>query len=758
MTAHILGFPRIGAKREMKKAVESYWKGKISLAELKEHGKSIRKFMWQSQSSLDFVQVGDFGWYDHVLNLSALLGVIPERVSYDKTKNIDLDTIFKVARGRTPGDEQEVAASSMVKWFDTNYHYIVPEIKQDQEFKISSQFLFEEIEEAKQLGYKPKVFLVGPVTYLYLAKCVGGNFDKLTLLDKVVTAYNSILEKLAELNVEWVQLDEPICSLSISSEWQDALTKAYQNINNDKVKVLVTSYFGELRENLKTFMSLDVNGIHIDGVRGKKEIEEAVSSIASDKVLSLGVVEGRNIWKNDLSKSYEILKKAKDSLGDRLWVSSSCSLLHVPVDLNLEQKLDSNIKSWLAYAIQKIGEIKTLSDALENKDSVAAEFEKSDAVVADRKSSSLIHNDAVKQRMASVSAEMMERKSAYEERAKKQREKFNFPLFPTTTIGSFPQTQEIRKNRRQFKKGEISNEQYIEYLKKEIAYVVKEQESYGLDVLVHGEPERNDMVEYFGELMNGYAFSEYGWVQSYGSRCVKPPVIFGDISRPEAMTVEWSKYAQSVTSKKMKGMLTGPVTMLCWSFVRDDVSRKEVCYQLGLAIRDEVVDLEKAGIDVIQIDEAAMREGLPLRKEDWSDYLQWAIDSFRITASGVEDGTQIHTHMCYSEFNDIIESIARMDADVITIETSRGNMKLLDIFEEFEYPNEIGPGVYDIHSPVVPTKKFMYDLMVKAMDRIPKERLWVNPDCGLKTRGWTETKEAMIEMVDTAKELRKNFA
>ena len=755
-SVHILGFPRIGKMREMKKVVEAYWQGKISQQELLVEGKKIREYMWgvQSDSKLDFVQVGDFAWYDGVLNWSATLGVIPERFGNFKGKTIDLDTIFRIGRGRAPSGK-DAAASSMKKWFDTNYHYMAPELTADQEFALSYFALFDEIKEAQNLGHKVKPFFVGPLTYLYLSKTQGSDFNKLDLLDKLLVAYEEVLQKLVELNIEWVQIDEPILVLDLEPQWQEAFKKAYDKLsNNTSIKILLATYFGKLKENLALATSLNVAGLHVDAVRGESEVN-AVAEKIGDKVFSVGVVNGRNIWRNDLSKSLALLKPLKDKLADRLWISSSCSLLHSPVDLATEVKMSAEIKEWLAFAVQKTTEIKTLALALEGNNNVNSLIQESDTAATNRKNSSLVTKESVQQRLREINDSMINRQDPYPVRAKLQQEKYNLPKFPTTTIGSFPQTKEIRKNRRDFKKGIIDESAYIGFLKEEIAHVVKKQEEYDLDVLVHGEPERNDMVEYFGELMEGYVFSEYGWVQSYGSRCVKPPIIYGDILRPKSMTVEWSKYAQSLTRKKMKGMLTGPVTMLCWSFVRDDLTREQVCYQLALAVRDEVLDLEKAGIDIIQIDEAALREGLPLRRSEWVDYLRWAIKSFRLTANGVANTTQIHTHMCYSEFNDIIESIAEMDADVITIETSRSNMELLDAFENFHYPNEIGPGVYDIHSPRIPDEDWIIDLMKKAVSRIPVERLWVNPDCGLKTRGWEETEISLKNMVNAAKNLRE---
>lgn len=754
--AHILGFPRIGAHRELKKAVEAYWQGKLSRTDLENTGKELRARHWQlqAQAGLDMVSVGDFAWYDHVLEMSTLLGVVPPR--YQHTGGlVDLDTLFRMARGRAPTGT-ETTACEMTKWFDTNYHYIVPEFNTDQTFALSSNKLFDEIAEAQAAGHTVKPVLLGPLSYLWLGKTKGSDFDKLTLLNKLLPVYTEILNKLAAQKVEWVQFDEPILVLDLPEAWRAAFNTVYSQLKVAGLKYLLATYFGTLGDNLATACQLPVDGLHVDLVRAPEQLETVVAALPQDKILSAGIINGRNIWKADLAACLETLTPLKAQLGDRLWVAPSCSLLHTPVDLDNETRLDAEIKSWLAFSKQKLSEVVTLKRALtEGKEAVAQALAENQQANDARRQSPRIHKPEVKTRVAGVTDSMAKRQHEYAERAKIQRALFKLPLFPTTTIGSFPQTPDIRNARRDHKAGKLSEANYVQQMKTEIEKVVRKQEQMDIDVLVHGEAERNDMVEYFGELLEGFAFTQNGWVQSYGSRCVKPPVIFGDVSRPKSMTVEWSQYAQSLTQRWMKGMLTGPVTVLQWSFVRDDQPREQTCLQIALALRDEVVDLEKAGIKVIQIDEPAVREGLPLRRQDWQTYLDWAVKSFRISASGVEDSTQIHTHMCYSEFNDIMPAIAALDADVITIETSRSQMELLDAFVDFSYPNEIGPGVYDIHSPRIPTVDEMVDLMKKASQHVPAERLWVNPDCGLKTRGWSETEAALNNMVAAAKQLRQ---
>jgi 5-methyltetrahydropteroyltriglutamate--homocysteine methyltransferase len=639
----------------------------------------------------------------------------------------------------------------MTKWFDTNYHYIVPEFDSGTKFSLNVSVLLHQIKEAKEQGVNVKPVIIGPVTYLWLGKYKGSG-DKLKLLDELLEVYVELLQLLADEGVEWVQIDEPILVTELSSSWKEVMKNAYNKLQKSSVNLLLATYFGELQDNLTLTCSLAINGLHIDAVNAKDEVNDVIANLPEHVILSLGVINGRNIWKTNLKATLDWLEPVYKKLQNRLWLAPSCSLLHVPVDLDNEQTLDDGIKSWLAFAVQKLDEVEVLARALnEGRDCVGDVLTLNHAAINNRNKSDLVHVLEVKKRVNAIDEKMANRQSNYQKRAEIQNEKFQLPLYPTTTIGSFPQTQSIRQTRKDYRNNDISEQQYIDVMKQEIADCIREQESLGLDVLVHGEPERNDMVEYFGEQLTGYIFTQFAWVQSYGSRCVKPPIIYGDIARPNTMTVEWTNYAQSLTDKPMKGMLTGPVTILNWSFVRDDQSREDTCLQLALAIRDEVLDLEKAGVQIIQIDEAALREGLPLRKKQWDAYLEWAIKAFRITANGVKDETQIHTHMCYSEFNDIIKAIADMDADVITIETSRSDMELLDVFDEFHYPNQIGPGVYDIHSPNIPTVDSIIELMEKATQRIPAQRLWVNPDCGLKTRHWDEVKPALRNMVSASK-------
>ncbi|WP_144823772.1 5-methyltetrahydropteroyltriglutamate--homocysteine S-methyltransferase [Marinobacter piscensis] len=751
---HNLGYPRIGARRELKFALEALWNGESSESALNETAAGLRAQNWQQQGNLTLAPVGDFSLYDQVLDMSTTLGNLPERAASDKGST--LDEYFRVARGRSPGDSAccSVHAGEMTKWFDTNYHYIVPEFSADTRFNLDPERLLEQLAEARAQGVAAKPVIIGPVTYLWLGK-EKDDSRRLDLLPKLLLAYGELLQKLADAGAEWVQIDEPALVTELDSEWRHACILAYHELKVAPVKLLLTTYFGELRENLQLACELPVAGIHLDAISAQSEVSQLADWLPPHKVLSLGVINGRNVWKSDLNATLDWLEPLRDKLGDRLWLAPSCSLLHVPVDLERETSLDPEIRNWLAFARQKLDELSILATALDSgRDSVANELDANREAIASRQGSPRVHNPAVARAQAAITPELGQRKSPFSTRTKLQQERLQLPKFPTTTIGSFPQTTEIRQVRRAFRQGDLDQDAYTARIREEIAYCVEQQEALGLDVLVHGEAERNDMVEYFGEQLEGYVFSRFGWVQSYGSRCVKPPILFGDISRPNAMTVDWIKYAQSLTDKPLKGMLTGPVTILNWSFVRDDQPRKDTCLQLALAVREEVLDLEKAGVGIIQIDEAALREGLPLRQSDWETYLDWAIEAFRISANGVKDETQIHTHMCYSEFNDIIGAIARMDADVITIETSRSAMELLDAFKGFEYPNDIGPGVYDIHSPNIPQVEQVTELMHKAAERIPAERLWVNPDCGLKTRRWEEVKPALEAVVAAARELR----
>ena len=756
---HNLGFPRIGARRELKFALESYWKDQSSREELKTTAAALRQRHWAQQAELDLVPVGDFSFYDQVLDMSFTLGNLPERVR--DFHGDELDNYFRIARGRSAQTAEEhagccggVAAGEMTKWFDTNYHYIVPEFTTDSAFTLNATRLIEQLREAKAQNVAAKPVIIGPLTYLAIGK-EKDDSNRFDLLERLLPVYLELLTTLAAEGVEWVQIDEPILVTELPSGLDAAFEQAYHALAAAPVKLLLVTYFGRLQDNLALVARLPVAGVHLDAVNAADEIDALIAQLPQHSVLSLGVINGRNIWKTDLNAALQRLAPIATALGERLWVAPSCSLLHVPVDLASEQALDTEIASWLAFALQKLDELRILGSALnQGRNSVASELADNQAAIDSRRQSPRVINPAVQAAVAAIDSSLGQRHSPYAERAARQSALLKLPLFPTTTIGSFPQTADIRQARRQFKSGELDEASYTQAMQAEIAHCVREQEALGLDVLVHGEPERNDMVEYFGEQLDGYAFSQYGWVQSYGSRCVKPPILFSDISRPQPMTVAWSTYAQSLTDKPMKGMLTGPVTILNWSFVRDDQPRSASCLQLALAIRQEVLDLEKAGVRIIQIDEAALREGLPLRRAQWQAYLDWAVESFRISANGVADDTQIHTHMCYSEFNDIIQSIAAMDADVITIETSRSDMELLDAFKHFEYPNDIGPGVYDIHSPNIPTQEYMVQLMKLAAERVPAERLWVNPDCGLKTRQWAEVTPALANMVAAARALR----
>nr|WP_295710391.1 5-methyltetrahydropteroyltriglutamate--homocysteine S-methyltransferase [uncultured Halomonas sp.] len=762
--SHILGYPRIGAQRELKKATEAYWKGDLTRNELESTGRELRLRHWQAQqeAGLDFVSVGDFAFYDQVLNVSVTLGAVPARFNAQHEVaggDIDLDTSFRMARGRAPSGEP-AAACEMTKYFDTNYHYLVPELHEGQTFTLASDRLFDEVDEALRAGFTPKVTLTGPLTWLWLGKTKGNDFDRLTLLGSVLNVYGEILSRLATQGIEWVQLDEPALVQDLPLSWRQAFERAYHRLQAAPLKLLLATYFGGLGDNLSLATRLPVAGLHIDAVRAPQQVESVIDRLGPHQVLSIGFVDGRNIWRADLAALRERLLPLKVRLGQRLWLAPSCSLLHVPVDLAQESELGEALVSWLAFAQQKLAEVVTLARLIDNRATPEDEqrLDAATRALDARRESTRIHQAVVSERLAAITAADSQRQAPYGVRAESQRRALNLPLFPTTTIGSFPQTDAIRAARRAFKAGELSSADYEARMQAEIAYAVERQEALDIDVPVHGEAERNDMVEHFGEQLEGFAFTRFGWVQSYGSRCVKPPVIFGDVSRPAPMTVRWSQYAQTLTAKPMKGMLTGPVTILQWSFVRDDQPRETTCRQIALALRDEVLDLENAGINVIQIDEPALREGLPLRQSEWQRYLDWAVESFQLSAAGVANTTQIHTHMCYSEFNDIIGAIAALDADVITIETSRSDMHLLDAFQDFAYPNEIGPGVYDIHTPNIPKVSWMVDLMEKALEKIPAERLWVNPDCGLKTRGWAEVEPALANMVEAAKVLRQRYA
>ncbi|MBO7437460.1 MAG: 5-methyltetrahydropteroyltriglutamate--homocysteine S-methyltransferase [Bacteroidaceae bacterium] len=758
---NILGYPRIGVNRELKKAEEAYWAGKITKKELLDAAAQIRKENWQLQkeAGIDLIPSNDFSFYDQTLDLSLSVGAIPER--YNALKDDLLELYFAMAHGYQKNGI-DVTAMEMTKWFDTNYHYIVPEFSKDQQFKLTCNKAASEFAEALQLGIKTKPVLVGPVTYLLLGKEKEAGFNRIELIDRLLPVYIEILKELENKGAEYVQIDEPSLCTDLSQEAREAYLKAFDAIRKaTRLKIILTTYFGPLADNAALAAGLGADILHIDLVRAPEQVGSIAALLPNDISLSLGVVDGRNIWKNDFRQSLDIIEKAKEKLdSSRLLVATSCSLLHSPIDLDAEtddKTLPREVKRWLSFARQKVSEVVTLADLADGKGSYAAQkvLHENKDDIQDRRTSALTNNPDVKSRLEAVTPDYAKRKSPFAERIQEQRKSLRLPLFPTTTIGSFPQTTEVRSWRSKFKKGELSKDQYTGLLKSEIEKTIRIQEEIGLDVLVHGESERNDMVEYFGEQLSGFAFTRNGWVQSYGSRCVKPPIIYGDVSRPHAMTVDWAVYAQSLTDKHVKGMLTGPVTILQWSFVRNDQPRALTMKQIALAIRDEVVDLEKAGIKVIQIDEPAIREGLPLRKADREEYLDKAVEAFRISASGVKDSTQIHTHMCYSQFNDIIRHIALMDADVITIECARSQMNLLGAFAEFKYPNEIGPGVYDIHSPRVPSVQEMVELLHKASKVINPAQLWVNPDCGLKTRGWAETEASLRNMVQAAVLMRK---
>lgn len=760
MLKNNLGYPRVGAHRELKKASEQYWAGKTGREELFAVARTIREQNWklQQDAGIDLIPCNDFSFYDQVLDTSLMLGVIPQRynaVLTENAKNKEIDLYFAMARGYQK-DGLDITAMEMTKWFDTNYHYIVPEFTANQQFRLFSEKIFDEFNLAKQVtGIIPKPVLIGPVSYLLLGKEKEAGFDKIDLVKKLVPVYIWILKRLQSLGAVWVQLDEPFLAMDLSQKEKDAFVYAYAEIKKQcpELKTLLTTYFEGLDENTSLAVNLPVSALHIDLVRAPKQLDQVLTLMPETLSLSLGVVDGRNIWKNDYIRSLAHIKKAIAVIGkDRLMIAPGCSLLHTPFDLDLETGINPEIKNWMAFAKQKLNEVNELSEIIEgDNELLKANIE----AISTRNISKLIHKQPIKQRAAAITDADAARISKFASRQKTQQENFHLPLFPTTTIGSFPQTDEIRQLRARLKKGELTPAEYDAEIEKATIDAIRWQEEIGIDVLVHGEFERNDMVEYFGEQLDGFLFTKNGWVQSYGSRCVKPPVIYGDVSRPKDMTVRWSSFAQANTDKLMKGMLTGPVTILQWSFVRDDQRRSETTFQIALAIRDEVVALEKAGIKVIQIDEPAIREGLPLRKADRAAYLDWAVKAFRISASGVRDETQIHTHMCYSEFNDIIEHIAMMDADVITIETSRSQMELLEAFSDFKYPAEIGPGVYDIHSPRIPSVDEMVSLLEKAAVLLPVENIWVNPDCGLKTRKWPETQAALKNMVQAAKAARE---
>ncbi|MCG8066249.1 MAG: 5-methyltetrahydropteroyltriglutamate--homocysteine S-methyltransferase [Candidatus Thiodiazotropha taylori] len=751
VTTHNLGLPRIGDRRQLKFSLEAYWRGDIDAHQLMAAAAQIRAQNHQHQQILDWTCVGDFSLYDHVLDTSIMLGHLPRR--FEQQLLAPLDRYFQVARGRSTEASTPLAAAEMTKWFDTNYHYLVPEFDRETRFELNPQQLLRQIEECHAKNIKPVI--IGPVTYLWLGKSKDES-NPLDLLEQLLPVYQQLLQQLADAGIEWLQIDEPILVTELDQSWRHALRSAYFRLQTKDIKLLLTTYFGSLKENLQLACELPVAGLHIDVTKARDEIDRIIDWLPQHKRLSLGVIDGRNIWRCDLNALLDWLEPIHQRIGDRLWLAPSCSLLHVPVDLESETELDGELRSWLSFALQKLAELETLAGALNNgRASVTRQLDENAQAIRRRSESQQIHIPSIMQRTAAITTEMGQRQSSFTTRRAIQQQRLKLPLYPTTTIGSFPQTNTVRQNRKAYREGRLGRDDYRAAMEKEIAQAIRQQEDIGLDVLVHGEAERNDMVEYFAEFLSGFAFTRFGWVQSYGSRCVKPPIIYGDVQRKSDMTTHWTSYAQSLTNRPVKGMLTGPVTMLNWSFVRDDQPLALTCNQLALALRDEVLALERAGTAIIQIDEAALREGLPLRRKQWPDYLDWALNAFRLTANGVQDETQIHTHMCYSEFNDIIEAIAAMDADVITIETSRSDMQLLDVFESYEYPNEIGPGVYDIHSPNIPSIESMVKLIQLAQQRIPAERLWINPDCGLKTRQWQEAIPALKNMQQAARLLRE---
>jgi 5-methyltetrahydropteroyltriglutamate--homocysteine methyltransferase len=758
-----LGYPRIGRNRELKKSLEGYWSGKLAREELLSTGAALRRQNWQEQraAGIDHIPANDFSFYDHVLDTCAMVGAIPARYGWSGGP-VDVDLYFAMARGAQDAKGRDVTAMEMTKWFDTNYHYIVPEFAAGQAFALASTKPIDEFNEAKALGIRTRPVLVGPVSFLLLGKTRDPGLRPVRLLESLLPVYEEVLRRLAAAGAEWVQIDEPCLVLDLDDESRRAFATAYARLRRAAggLKLLVATYFGALGDNLATAAALPVDALHVDLVRAPEQLDAVLTALPASMSLSAGVVDGRNVWLNDLERSLGILERAAAALGpDRVIVAPSCSLLHAPIDVRLEKAIDREVLDWLAFAAQKLNELSVLARGLgRGRAAVAAELAACRKRVEARRTSRRVHRPAVAARLAALRPQDAQRRSPYAQRRLIQREKLGLPLFPTTTIGSFPQTPEVRAKRAALRDREITQEQYDRFMEEEITRAVRFQEEVGLDVLVHGEAERNDMVQYFGEQLEGFVFTEHGWVQSYGSRYVRPPIIFGDVERPRPMTVRWSQYAASLTDRPMKGMLTGPITILQWSFVRDDQPRRDTARQIGLAIRDEACDLEMAGVGVVQIDEPAIREGLPLRRRDWAAYLEWAVECFRLSASGVRDETQIHTHMCYSEFNDIIEAIGAMDADVISIESSRSQMELLEAFESYRYPNEIGPGVYDIHSPRVPSVQEIRDLLERATRRLSPDQVWVNPDCGLKTRRWDEVKPALRNMVQAARAVRAELA
>ena len=753
-----LGFPRIGPKRELKRAVERYWRGRNDQPTLLAAAAKLREYAWklQADAGIDLIPSNDFSLYDQVLDTSMMVGAIPERFR-DLGELSPLDVYFAMARGYQ-GPLGDVQACELTKWFDTNYHYVVPELSAESEFCLNAQKPLAEFAQARDLEIATTPVLVGPLSYLALGK-VPGDFDRLDLLERLLPVYEQLLGQLKAAGADAVQLHEPILVTDLAAGMADGFRRAYARLAAAGVDIILATYFGPLAENLELAANLPIAVLHLDLARSPGQLPAAVAAAKGSSVqLSLGLVDGRNVWRTDLEGALEMALQAAAELGspDRLIVAPSCSLQHCPVDLTGETDLDDELLQWLAFAKQKLSEVVDLARATGgDRASVSDQFERSARAEKAHAQSDRTHDPKVADRLANLTAAMTERHLPYSQRAAIQYEHLGLRQLPTTTIGSFPQSGQVRRQRRAYRRGEQDRSQYEEFLRSEIERTIRAQEELGIDVLVHGEFERTDMVEYFGEQLQGIAFTSNGWVQSYGTRCVRPPLIYGDVSRPKPMTVSWSAFAQSLTKRPVKGMLTAPVTILLWSFVRADQPRAQTCRQIALALRDEVADLEAAGISVIQLDEPALREGLPLRRSEHASYLKWAVECFRLAASGASDRTQIHTHMCYSEFNDIIAAIADLDADVISIEASRSSMELLESFVDFEYPNEIGPGVYDIHSPRIPSAAEMEQRLRLALKHVKLEKLWVNPDCGLKTRRWEEVGPALRNMVEASDRVRQ---
>ncbi|TKX18715.1 5-methyltetrahydropteroyltriglutamate--homocysteine methyltransferase [Elsinoe australis] len=760
----VLGFPRMGRLRDLKKANEAYWGGKLSRDDLLAEGKRLRLEHWkiQKDAGVDIIPSNDFAHYDHVLDHIQMFNAVPER--YTKHKLAPIDEYFAMGRGHQK-DGVDVPALEMVKWFDSNYHYVKPTLQNNQTFSlVSDPKPVVQFNEAKEAGINTRPVLLGPVSFLALGKADRGqNVEPIDLLEKLIPVYVELLKQLKAAGAETVQIDEPVLVYDLPSRIKDAFKPAYQALNGAGPKLVLATYFGDIVHNFDVVDAAlkDVYALHVDLVRNPEQLDQVISHLGSNQILSAGVVDGRNIWKTNFKHAFELVENAIQKLGkDRVIVSSSSSLLHTPHTLASEKKLDAEVADWFSFASEKVVELSILAKAAnEGPAAVREQFEANAKSMQARATSSRTNNPAVKERVSKITADQLKRQSEFPTRYAQQKDLLKLPIFPTTTIGSFPQTSEIRVQRNKFTKGEITPEEYEKFIEKEIEMVVKIQEDLDLDVLVHGEPERNDMVQYFGEQLDGYAFTTHGWVQSYGSRCVRPPIVVGDVSRPKAMTVKESKYAASITKKPMKGMLTGPITCLRWSFPRDDVHQSVQAQQLALALRDEVVDLESAGVFVIQVDEPALREGLPLRAgKEREAYLSWAVDSFKLSTAGVKDSTQIHSHFCYSEFQDFFHAIAALDADVLSIENSKSDAKLLKVFIDEAYPRHIGPGVYDIHSPRVPSEQEIRDRIDEMLAYLKPEQLWINPDCGLKTRQWKETKEALENMVKAAKHYRQTRA